>query len=129
MIDVYERNIMNDLESLCAGCYYDMANLHKYDKDLANGILCNLLIWACKPQNATPIMIARRKIGEIDKDWLRVHFLEAAKAAVDFTDYWEYRRLLELIVCEIPELKPWALKMCEDSEDEDILEVLEDYGE
>ena len=52
-----------------------------------------------------------------------------AKECIDFSDDWEYRRLLELIVIVLPEVKLEALKICEDSEDEDILEIIEDYKE
>ena len=60
---------------------------------------------------------------------MKVHFLDVAKGCIDFSDYWEYRRLLELIVLVLPEVKTTALKICEDSEDEDIREVIEDYKE
>ncbi len=52
-----------------------------------------------------------------------------AKECIDFSDYWEYRRLLELIVLVLPEVKLEALKICEDSEDEDIRDVIDDYKE
>lgn len=60
---------------------------------------------------------------------MKIYFLDVAKECIEFTDYWEYRRLLELIVIVLPEVKVEALKLCEDSEDEDILEVIEDYKE
>lgn len=128
-MDTYEKRIMDDLESVRVGCYSDINNLHKYPQELSKQILRRLIEWACQPQNDTLIILARKKINEIDKDWMKVHFLDVAKECIDFSDYWEYRRLLELIVLVLPEVKTMALKICEDSEDEDIREVIEDYKE
>lgn len=123
----YEKRIIDDIETVQFGCYNDMNNLHKYPEGLSRQILRKIIEWACKPQNVTPILLARKKIGEINKDWLKIHFLDVAKECIDFSDYWEYRRLLEVIVLELPEQKVIALKLCENSEDEDIQEVIEDY--
>lgn len=128
-MDTYEKRIMDDIESVQAGCYSDIDNLHKYPQELSKQILRKLIEWACKPQNDTLIILARKKINEINKDWMRAHFLDVAKGCIDFSDYWEYSRLLELIVLVLPEVKATALKICEDSEDEDIREIIEDYKE
>ena len=126
-MDTYENRIINDIETVQAGCYSDVSNLHKYPREISRQILRKLIEWACKPQNDTAILLARKKIEEMNKEWLKAHFLDVAKTCIDFTDYWEYRRLLEVIVLVLPEVKASALKMCEDSEDEDIREVIEDY--
>ena len=90
-------------------------------------ILQKLLKWACQPQNTTAIVIARNKINEIDRAWLKQYFLEIAEKCIDFSDDWEYRRLMELVVCVVPELKEDALELVENSENEDIQEVAQDY--
>lgn len=126
-MDIYEKRIIEDLETVKVGCYGDINNLHKYPQELSRKILRKLIEWACQPQNDTPIILARIKLNEINKDWMKVHFLDVAKRCIDFSDYWEYRRLLELIVIVLPQVKLEALKLCEDSEDEDILEVIADY--
>ena len=128
-MNTYENKIMEDIEGVKAGCYGDMDHLHKYPPEISRQILRILIEWACQPQNDTPIILARKKMDEIDKEWLKTCFLKVAKECVDFSDYWEYRRLLELIVLVLPEVKQEALKLCEDSENEDILEVIEDYKE
>ena len=129
LIDIYEKRLIDDLETVQAGCYSDINNLHNYPEELASQILRKLIEWACQPQNVTPILLARKKLDEINKDWLRHYFLDVAKVCIDFSDYWEYRRLLELIVCVIPELKEPTLELCKYSEDDDIREVIEDYKE
>ena len=126
-MNTVEKRIIEDIETIKVGCYGDIYNLHKYPQKLSRQILRKLIEWACQPQNDTPIVLARKKINEINREWLKIHFLDVAKMCIDFSDYWEYRRLLELIVLVLPEVKFDALKICENSEDEDILEVIEDY--
>lgn len=128
-MNTWEKRLIEDIETIKVGCYGDVDNLHKYPQELSWQILRKLIEWACQPQNDTSIVLARKKIAEIDKEWLKLHFLDVAKECIDFSDYWEYRRLLELIVLVLPEVKIEALKICEDSENEDILEVIEDFKE
>ena len=125
----YEKRIIDDLETVQIACYNDMNNLHEYPQEVSRQILRKLIEWACQPQNKAPIILARKKIGEINKDWLKLYFLDVAKECIDFEDYWEYSRLLEVIVLELLEIKVSALKICENSEDEDIQEIIADYKE
>lgn len=129
MSDVYEKKIIDDIETVQVGGYTNIRNIDTYPKETACLILKKLLEWACQPQNATPIVIARNKISEIDKIWLKQYFLEVAKTCIDFSDDWEYRRLLELLINVAPELKEEALKLGMGSENEDIQEVIKDYKE
>ncbi len=129
MSDVYEKRIIDDIEAVQVGAYSNIGRVDKYPKKIACLILQKLLEWACQPQNATAIIIARNRISEIDKDWLKQYFFEVAEKCIDFSDDWEYRRLMELIICVIPELKEDALALVENSEDEDIQEVVRDYRE
>lgn len=126
-MDVYEQQIINDVEALREGCYFDMGNIDKYPKELACQILKKLLEWACQPQNTTPIVIARNKISEINKEWLLKNLIEVAVECIDMYDEWEYRRLAEVVVGVIPELKQEVLEFGVESENEEIREVVEDF--
>ena len=126
-MDTYEKRMVEDIEAVQVGCYNDIHNLHKYPKEISGQILGKLIEWACQPQNVTAIILARKKIDEINKDWLKLCLLDVAGEYIDFSDYWEYRRLLELVVQVLPELRTAALELCGDSEDEDIREVIEDF--
>lgn len=128
-MNTWERRIIEDLDSVKIGCYDDIGNLHKFPQELSRQILRKLIEWACQPQNDTLIVLARKKVDEIDKEWLTNCFLDVAKECIDFSDYWEYRRLLELIVFVLPELRQEALKICEDSDDAEILEIIDGYKE
>ena len=68
-----------------------------------------------------------KKINEINKEWLNKYFLEAASSCIDYSDEWEYRRLVELVVLVIPKLKQKVLNIGKNSENEEIREVVEDY--
>lgn len=127
MSDVYEKRIIDDIEEVQAGAYSDIEHIDKFPIKNSRLILQKLLKWACQPQNTTAIVIARNKINEIDRAWLKQYFLEAAEKCIDFSDEWEYRRLMELVVCVVPELKEDALELVKYSENEDIQEVAQDY--
>ena len=127
MGDVYEKRIMADIEAVQVGAYFNMVNIDKYPQEIACLILQKLLEWACQPQNVTAIVTARNKISEIDKDWLKRYFIEVVRKCIDFSDDWEYRRLMELVVFVVPELKDDALELVKNSENENIQEVVQDY--
>ncbi|MDE7424421.1 MAG: hypothetical protein K2N51_12170 [Lachnospiraceae bacterium] len=129
MIDIYEKRIINDIETIQEGCCYNLVNIDKSPKEIAYQILQKLLEWACQPQNMTAIAIARKKIREINKDWLNENFLEVIEDCIDLSDEWEYRRLLELVVDVLPEMKGHILELGIDSENEEIREIVEDYKE
>lgn len=128
-MDIYEKRIINDIETVQVGCYYSIMDIDKYPKEMACEILQKLLEWACQPQNMTAIAIARKKIREINKDWLSEYLLEVTETCIDFSDEWEYRRLLELVVDVVPEMKEHFLEFGLDSENEGIREIVEDYKE
>ena len=73
------------------------------------------------------IDISRKKINEINKDWLNQFLLEVASTCIDCSDEWEYRRLVELVVLVLPELKQEVLKLGAQSENEEVREVVEDF--
>lgn len=129
MINMYELWLIERLEKIDNFRYNEINNLHLYPLSISKQVLRVLIENSCLGQNYAPIELGRKKIDEIDKDWLKQHFLAVAESCIDFSDDWEYRRLLELIVCVIPELKAAALEFGKDSENEDIREVVEDYKE
>lgn len=68
-----------------------------------------------------------QKISEIDKNWLKQYFVEVANTCIDYCDEWEYKRLVELVVLVIPELKQEILAFAQKSESEELREILEDF--
>ena len=129
MTNMYELWLIERLGKIENFQYNEISNLHQYPLSISEQVLRVLIENSCLGQNYAPIELGRKKIDEIDKEWLKQHFLAVAESCIDFSDDWEYRRLLELIVCVIPELKVAALEFGKDSENEDILEVVEEYKE
>ena len=126
-MDKYEEQLARDIERIDTFTYKDIASLHKFPLTISKQVLRILIEYACLGQNYGPIELARRKIEEIDKNWLKNYFVEVAKTCINFSDEWEYRRLVELIIVVLPELKQEVLKLGEQSENEEVREVVEDY--
>ena len=95
--------------------------------DVSKQVLKVLIENSCLGQNYGPIDISRKKINEINKDWLNQFLLEVASTCIDCSDEWEYRRLVELVVLVLPELKQEVLKLGAQSENEEVREVVEDF--
>ncbi len=68
-----------------------------------------------------------KKINEINKEWLDRNFLEVASSCIDYSDEWEYRRLVELVDLVVPKLMQQVLDIGKNSENEEVREVVEDY--
>ena len=127
MINWYETWLIEEIQRINNFPYEDIKSLDKYPLDISKQVLKVLIEHACQGQNYGPIMLGRKKIDEIDKAWLKQYFIEVASMCIDYSDEWEYRRLMELVVCVIPELKQEVLKLGVQSENEEVREVVEDF--
>lgn len=52
---------------------------------------------ACQPTYVPSIVRGRSQVLALPRSWVLEHIEEVAIAAHDLSDYWEYRRLLELV--------------------------------
>lgn len=129
MMNVYEMLLIGELQKINNFPYEDIPLIDKYPLCISKKVLKVLIENACLGQNYAPIELGRKKINEIDKEWLNSHFLEVASSCIDYSDEWEYRRLVELVVLVVPKLKQKVLDIGRDSENEEIREVVEDYEE
>lgn len=126
--DPYMQKIIRDINKISNGIFDDIKNLDTYPLDISKQVLRLLIRNSCLGQNCAPIEIGRKKIGQIaNKDWLVKHFMEIADENINYSDDWEYRRLMELIMLHIPELKEDALLRGKDSENEEVREVVEEF--
>ena len=78
-------------------------------------------------QHMSGLVMGRRKIAEIPQIWLKAHLLNVVKSTFDYFDYWNYRRLLEVVVELIPELKDAVLSISSGTTDPDLIEIIDDY--
>lgn len=127
MIDGYEENINNKLDEISGFRHEDINNLDRYPAETADLVLQMLLGFACQAQNDANIVLGRKKIMEINENWLRLHVIECAESSLDLSDEWEYRRFVELIVLALPDLKKSVLAMGENSDNVEIREIVDDY--
>lgn len=123
----YETWLIEKIQSIENFPYEDIKILDRYPLYVSMQILKVLIENACLGQNYAPIEISRRKIKEIDKTWLDEYFIEVASTCINFSDEWEYRRLVELVVFAIPELKQEVLNIGIKSANKEIREVVEDF--
>ena len=102
--------------------------LSEFDNRTGEQVLQVLLEFACYCTYMLYIELGRKYVSFIPKGWLSKHIVDTVKKYFDYTDDWNYRRLLELVSIEIPELLPDLLEINADSKDLDIIECIEDFG-
>lgn len=105
----------------------DIGSLDKYDEYTAEKALSVLLGWACYGQHIEGIELGRREIAKIPRAWLKSHLLAVVKNDFEYSDYWNYRRLLELVVELAPELKNDILSINSGTTNPDLIDVIDDY--
>lgn len=62
-----------------------------------------------------------------NRDWLIKYSIEVADENINYSDEWEFRRLVELVMLCVSELKECVLAKGVNSENEEVREVVEDY--
>lgn len=72
--------------------------------------------------------MGRKYIAEIPKQWLQEHLLTVVKEYFEYTDDWSYRRLLELVKEQIPELLNDIIAINLDTDNPHLLDVIEDFS-
>ena len=127
VMNQYEEWLIKELQCIHGFKYQDFKHLDKYSYDISKDVLRILIENACLGQNYAPVELARKKISEISAEWLKENLLEIASSCIDFEDEWEYRRLMELIIVVIPELKNQLLIIGENSANAEVKEVVEDF--
>ena len=123
----YEEWIINNLNKISGFKYEDVSRLDEFPLEISLEVLKVLVGFACESQNDVPIMLGRANICKIDKSWLAQHLIEVAKSCLDLNDEWEYRRLFELVLEAVPELKQEVADIGFNSADDDIKEAAADY--
>jgi hypothetical protein len=82
---------------------------------------------ACQPQNASLIVQGRSRDLALPREWVLDHIEQVAIAALDLSDYWEYRRLLELAELLDPGLLQRFVSLGLGNPDPDVNEAAEDF--
>jgi hypothetical protein len=82
---------------------------------------------ACRPQNAGRIMTGRQQVLALPRAWVLERINQVAVEALDLSDYWEYRRLLELAELLDAGIVQHFVKLGLASPDPDVLEAAQDF--
>ncbi|MBO4997315.1 MAG: hypothetical protein J6D02_04885 [Lachnospira sp.] len=123
----YEKRMNREIQSIIGLHEYEEVHIEEYPLAVSRQILKIYLEWACQPQNIAAIELGRNKIRKISSIWLNKHFLEIAQEAIDFLDEWEFRRLIELVIDVVPNLKKDIFKLVAHADNMEIIEVIEDF--
>ena len=126
-LNIFESHLIEAINKVEGFSYGDIKYLNKYPNEISEKVLILLLEYACLAQNYVPIELGRKKIEEINKKWLCDNLIRVSRKCIDFSNEWEYRRLVELVVEAVPKLKGELLKLGENSENLEIREVVEDF--
>lgn len=126
MTNRYEIWLMERLQQI-GFPYEDIKLLNSYPLEVSKQVLKILIEHACLGQNYAPIELSRNLINRIDKDWLKQYLVEVASTCIDFSDEWEYSRLVELVIFVLPVLKQEILEIGIQSENEGVREAVEDF--
>lgn len=83
---------------------------------------------ACQPSSAIFIEAGRAKVLSLPRAWVVTHIGNVAEESLNLEDYWEYRRLLELLSKLDPGLLRQFAARGLNSMDADIREAAEEFS-
>ena len=99
--------------------------MNRVDAELRQS-LGEYLEGACKAQSDRAITWGRNGILAMDREWVLRNIDATAKTALDLTDEWEFRRLLEVYALLDPDLLNGLVKIGQRSPAPEIREAAED---
>jgi hypothetical protein len=82
---------------------------------------------ACQPQNASRIVAGRQQVLALPRSWVMAHIEPVAAVALDLSDDWEYRRLLELAALLDAELVQRLVQLGLANSDPEVREAAQDF--
>ncbi len=82
---------------------------------------------ACQPTGSTSIMKGRSQVYDLPREWVLENIEHAAFSILDLSDYWEFRRLLELLQPLDSEILQRFVSIGLAHTDADVREAAEDF--
>jgi hypothetical protein len=95
--------------------------------DLSLDALREAVQLACQAQNVGRILAGRRGVLDMPRPWVLAHVERVAAEALDLSDEWEYRRLLELADLLDAGLVQRLVRLGLGSGDPNVREAAEDF--
>lgn len=126
----YEKAIADSLNNIAnKEIYFSTSEIMALSEEIASEVVGKLISWACQPTNVMPITIARNCLKQFPVEWVSPKIKQTVFRFADITDYWDYRRLLELCELISLDLLKWAIELNDKSTDSDIAEAVDDFNE
>ncbi len=97
------------------------------DRSEGKKILSHFVQNACQAQNVGVILVGRQAIHKMPQPWIRENLAQCAEEALNLSEPWEYRRLLELCDTLDSGLLKYFVEKGSDSRDEEIREASEEF--
>jgi hypothetical protein len=128
MIETYETQIMTEINQLVGkDIYGNFEKLPSLSEEKSKLIIVALLRYACCCAHNSPIIIARNMLSSLPHDWIADRIRLLSSSAIDFSDDWDYRRLLELAQIISDDLLNWVIEQSIGSDSVEILEAANDF--
>lgn len=99
-----EAILRHQIESVSPRAWETLDRLDKVHTDISLRVLGIVLEFACSSQHIGAIRAGRAAFEKIPRTWLAMHLHDAVGQALDLTDEWHYRRLLELLMDLMPDM-------------------------
>lgn len=112
-----------EINQLHAGAAECLNQIDSIDRSLAVKILGVILEHACTAQSELPILAGLECFRRLDPKWLNENLYTEAPKLIDLSEYWEYSRLMEMLLNDHPALFEQFCRLGEASDSEEIRET------
>ncbi len=120
--------IRQQIDAVSPGAFAQLERLETLPDEMSRKIAAIALGFACQAQNELGIRAGRDAFKRIPKNWAIDHLYATVASALDVTDEWEYRRLLELLKIEgLREQLDHYIRLGLESSNAEIVESAQDF--
>lgn len=96
LIDPYEESYRRQMDTFQEGLWAHIDAVPSLEPATRGTAVRYLLELACQSQNVQNIMLGRKAILSLPRDWLLLNIERYAEPLLQLEDEWEYRRLAEI---------------------------------
>jgi hypothetical protein len=96
LADPLDKRFKDKLESISIGLSDDLGGVSEVHGEKADSLVAAILESACQASHYRNITLGLEAASELPREWLLSRIERVAGQLLDWTDEWEYCRLLEL---------------------------------
>lgn len=127
VVDPFLKGTIEWLDRFSPGLWQNLDKVLELGDDKAKLILKSFLECSCQSQNMQTILIGRRGVLSMPLPWVRENLPACVEEQLDLSDYWQYRRLLELCDAFDGSLLKRYVRLGIESDKDDIKEAANDF--